>query len=152
MSRVFNLECKNCGKLFKANSSNVKYCNNCYEDRKCSNEECDNIVNHIFVGDVNNHFCSKECRYKTINKNKTKPGYCTKCGSWSDKRDSTGRCRSCVSKQVENSWNGCTIENKINRLKGIKSVPNFLYGSPNCLKHKECNLQYFDKISNKYIC
>lgn len=256
MSRVFNLECKNCGKLFKANSSNVKYCDNCYEDRKCSNKECNNIVPHIFVKDVNNHFCSKECRYKTTTKNKTKPGYCTKCGNWSEKRDSTGRCRSCVSKQVENidlsdrtyinicqicgkefnaktantkycrncyeerkckncgkiinrkipknykenifcntycqlqwkskqntkpgyctkcgnwsekrdstgrcgdcvskqvenSWNGCTIENKINRLKGIKLVPNFLYESPNCLKHKECNLQYFDKSSNKYIC
>lgn len=101
MPRIFKLKCQYCGNIFEAKASNVKYCDNCYEDRKCSNIECNNIIHNIFKGDDGNHFCSKSCRYKHITYIKTQPGYCIKCGNWSEHRDSTGRCGNCVSQQVK---------------------------------------------------
>ena len=101
MSRQFYLQCKLCGFEFIANASNVLYCENCYEDRKCSNPECDNLIKHILKIDKESHYCSTKCRYCAITLKKMGPGVCFECGKMCEKRSATERCSECVSKQVK---------------------------------------------------
>lgn len=150
--KSFKLICKNCKQEFIVKASNVKYCNDCYADKKCYNINCNNIVHDIFINDNGNHFCSKKCKYQNLTYLKTQPGNCIKCGKYVENKDSTGRCSNCVSIQVSNSWKNITLENKINRLNGINSIPTFLDENPNCITHIKCYKQYYDISIESYIC
>ena len=75
------------------NSKNM--CPLCFSKKvQCSNPNCNNIIERIYIKDNSIRFCSQKCQriYNSLNriKKNIQKGYCFKCGKLNEHRDALG--------------------------------------------------------------
>ena len=147
--RKFPVICKYCGREFTSGSPSGNNCNMCKIIFKCKScnksfELSKRYIDFNNLEELKNIKCTSCIKKETSNKRK-QPGYCTKCGKYSESRNHYGYCIECS--EVFQKENYKIFKQKTES--GICVICHNFANSRDIIgRCKKCHIEWYNKHNN----